>query len=128
MSFTKSCKYCRKNFTSNQSKAVFCGTGCRVKSHRLLKGYKLIDEDVPEDIVKAHYLEWLKPPYYNCDLFLRWFRVKFANGTIKRYADVYVNKDFKIDGLEERDMDAVLRRINNIGVALLESNHLGTTR
>lgn len=96
MSYSTHCQFCKKIFTTARIHKVFCGTGCRVKSHRLLKDHKLIAELVPEDIAMAKYWEW-QSPHTPSNLILRWFRCKFPDGISRRFADVYVNKDFKLE-------------------------------
>lgn len=92
--FLHTCKWCRKTYTAKRSHSEFCGTKCRVTSHRIHKDFKLFDEWVDEEMVKAKY--YIPMPDV-CVLYLLWFRAKQEDGSYKRFADVYISKGCPIE-------------------------------
>lgn len=94
MDLVKTCEWCRKVYESTRAHSTFCSTKCRVQSHRILKGYRVLELWVDEKTVKAKYYVQQEDI---CVLYLQWFKVKQDNGKYERFADVYINEGCSIE-------------------------------
>ena len=84
MEYQKVCKFCRKPFVANRKDQVFHNNACKVKYWKLLRGFTLLKELVPEKEVKEKYYI---PQDSACTIFIQWFK---HNG--ERFADIYISK------------------------------------
>ena len=85
MEYHKSCKFCRKAFVANRKDKEFHDNACKSKHWKLLQGFELVAELVPEAEAKEKFVT--KADKY-CIVYLQWFKIDS-----ERFADVYVSNE-----------------------------------